>query len=419
MTATSSSARLPVADWMAAAPVRAVVAALSAERQEVRFVGGCVRDTLAGRPVSDIDLATPDPPASVLQLLERARIKAVPTGLHHGTITAVVEDTPIEITTLREDVETFGRHARVAFTDDWRADAARRDFTFNALSASPQGQLFDYFGGLADLQAGRVRFVGDPAVRIKEDYLRILRFFRFQAHFGRVPPDPATLRVIAARVEKLDALSGERLRSELMKLLSAFDPRPALRAMAKCRVLDHLLPRGAGLGGLEALIVLEAPLDPLLRLAALLPQTSEAVEQTAQRLRLSNKERRRLLALAVPGLPVEAAWPAKRLREASYRLGAAEVAALLWLSAARQLAQGDKPDRAQLEQALALLESWQAPRFPLAGPDLTGRGLPPGPELGDLLRELEDWWIAADFAPDREACLARLDRLLSERGQNS
>ena len=228
MTAAATSERIAPQAWMTAPETRAVVAALSAAGAEVRFVGGCVRDALAGRRVKDVDLATTDRPERVIELLQAAGLKAVPTGLDHGTVTAIAGHRPFEITTLREDVETDGRRARVAFTDDWQADAARRDLTFNAMSCSPEGDLFDPFGGRADLAAGRGRFVGDPRARIQEDYLRLLRFFRFQAHYGRVPPEPATLAVLRDLAPQLASLSGERLRSELLRLLEAPDPLPVV-----------------------------------------------------------------------------------------------------------------------------------------------------------------------------------------------
>jgi len=199
--------RLAPQPWMTAPETRAVVAALTADGTEVRFVGGCVRDALLGRPVKDVDIATPDRPQRVMELLARAGIRAIPTGIEHGTVTAVVGRTPFEITTLRRDVETYGRRAKVAFTDDWTADAARRDFTINALSCTPDGRLYDPFGGLADLRAGRVRFVGDPEARIREDVLRLLRFFRFYAHYGAAPPDPAALAACRALAPLLPGLA--------------------------------------------------------------------------------------------------------------------------------------------------------------------------------------------------------------------
>jgi hypothetical protein len=238
-------ARIEPQSWMTAPHTRAVLAALSAEGAAPRFVGGCVRDAELGRPVKDIDIATPDPPERVLALLERAGLKAVPTGLAHGTVTAISRGRPFEVTSLRIDVETYGRHAKVEFTDDWQADAGRRDLTINALSCAPDGRIFDYFGGLEDLRAGRVRFVGDPRARIREDYLRLLRFFRFHAHYGRGAPDPEGLAAAGELAPKATKLSGERVRAELLRLLAAPDPVPVLDLMAARGVLRVFLPEAA------------------------------------------------------------------------------------------------------------------------------------------------------------------------------
>lgn len=398
-------------DWMTAAPTRAVIAALAAEGAEVRFVGGCVRDALAGRPIKDIDIATPDAPERVMALLEAAGLKAIPTGLQHGTVTAVAEHHPFEITTLREDVETFGRHATVAFTDDWKADAARRDFTMNALSLAPDGRLYDPFEGRADLAAGRVRFVGEATARIREDYLRILRFFRFQAHYGRLPPDPATLAAIGAEAAGIEGLSGERLRAEMLKLLAAPDPFAALSAMRDCGALAFVLP-DADLAGLRSLLRLESGADALLRLAALLPPGEAAARQTALRLRLSNAERDLLLLLQAPGFDVALDSGRRTLRLAAYRLGLESLSKLLLLKAARE---GASPEA--LAAALAPLQDWSAPAFPLQGRDLLEMGCEPGPALGRALAVLEDWWIGQDFAPGRDACLAEARRRLEAAAQ--
>ncbi len=283
--------KLPPQKWMRAATTRRVVAALSAEGADVRFVGGCIRDSLMGRPVKDVDIATHLVPDEVMRLLKAAGIKAIPTGLAHGTITAVADGQPFEITTLREDVETFGRHARVAFTDDWTADAARRDFTFNALSCTPDRTLYDPFAGIADLRAGRVRFVGNARARIEEDYLRLLRLFRFQAHYGRERIDPSVLEV--AR----ELAPAERVREELLKLLSAANPLPVVALMIEHKVLQEALPVAGTTNVLRALLRAEdanEPIDPVLRLAALVAPERLAGEAVGERLRLS---RRQLFAL--------------------------------------------------------------------------------------------------------------------------
>ncbi len=420
-------ARLPPQPWMTDPSARAVVAALDAAGAEVRFVGGCVRNALLGLPVADVDIATPDPPAAVIRLLEAAGLKAVPTGIEHGTVTAIADHKPFEVTTLRVDVETFGRHARVAFTDDWQADAARRDLTMNALSCRPDGTLFDYFGGLDDLRAGRIRFVGDARARIEEDYLRLLRFFRFQALYGKVPADPAILDIAETLAPGLERLSGERVRDELLKTLRAKDPVPVLEIMIARKVLDAVLPEELGTAVLEALIAVE-PLDTMAserpdavrRLAALLRPERSAALAVAGRLRLSNAQRDRLVLLAEGEdyLKVDAAVfdrgiedGGRALRRLLYRLGPKDLRDVVLLDFARRRARGHRPDPATLERALAEAEAWQAPSFPLKGRDLLALGVPQGRELGACLARLEAWWIEQDFRPTRAACLEKAKAL--------
>jgi len=424
MTAASATGRIEPQDWMTAPETRAVIAALAAEGTEVRFVGGCVRDALAGRPVKDVDLATPDRPEKVMELLRAAGLKAVPTGLDHGTVTAVSGHRPFEITTLRMDVETDGRRAKVTFTDDWLADAARRDLTFNALSCRPDGGLFDPFDGRADLAAGRVRFVGNPRDRIREDYLRLLRFFRFQAHYGRVPPDPETLAVARELAPRLGGLSGERIRSELLRLLEAPDPLPVLDLVVGDGLLAAVLPQITDTAVLHCLLQLDLPevADPVLRLGALLEPGAESARRVAERLRLSNAEAAELVMLGEPEVVLgEAAAvltrgsgdPAVRhaLSTALYRAGAATLRTALVIGCARLLA-ADPAQRATvlagLQTALGIAAVWRQRRFPLAGADVLKLGYSSGPDVGSLLRAVEDWWIAEDFTPDRAACLARL-----------
>jgi len=399
--------RIAPQPWMIAPETRRVVAALTADGAEVRFVGGCVRDTLDGRPVADVDIATDDRPDAVCDLLRRAGIKAVPTGIAHGTITAVCDHRSFEVTTLRRDVETFGRHARVEFTDDWEADAARRDFTFNAMSCRPDGMLFDPFGGTADLGAGRVRFVGNPDERLREDVLRLLRFFRFYAHYGRPPPDAASLAACTAAAPELRRLSGERVRAELLRLLVAPDPAPVMRLMASAGVLPHLLPEAVRFDRLAALVATESgldlPADPIRRLAAVLRVDANGAATLAARLRLSNHEAARLDGMVRwPPVAMFGAEP-RAICRALFDIGRERYRDLALLAAS------DRPEEAgPLTLRLATAESWMAPRLPIGGADVLATGVPHGPAVGRVLAAVTAWWREQDFAPDRDACLARL-----------
>ena len=400
-------------DWMTAPETQAVLAALGADGAAPRFVGGCVRDAVLGRAVTDVDIATPEPPNKVVELIERAGLKAVPTGLAHGTVTAVARGRPFEVTSLRIDVETYGRHAKVAFTDDWEADAARRDLTINALSCAPDGRLHDYFGGLEDLRAGRVRFVGDARARIREDYLRLLRFFRFHAHYGHGAPDPEGLAAAGELAPEARNLSGERVRHELLRLLAAPDPVPVLDVMAERGVLGVFLPEARDTAALAAVLEFEPEgmaSDPLLRLAALLPRAPAVGTRVADRLRLSRAETAELVALlGPPGATLGA--DRRAVRAALYRQGTTVLAEQLRLDWARLDPAARAAQRGDLEDALAVVARWQPRTFPLKGRDATARGIPAGPRVGQLLAAVEAWWIDEDFAPDRAACLAKLAEL--------
>jgi poly(A) polymerase len=362
---------------------------------QARIVGGAVRDALLGRPVSDIDLATPEPPENTAAALEACGLRAIPTGIAHGTITTVAHHRPFEITTLRRDVATDGRHATVAWTDDWQLDAARRDFTINAMSLSRDGALHDYFSGAEDLQAGRVRFVGDPATRIAEDYLRILRFFRFQARYGAGDPDAAAIAAIKPAVPGLAQLSAERVWSELKRILAAPAPQAALQQMAELGVLHAILPEGADPERLAAMIGAGAPPDALLRLAALLTGDAAAL---AERLKLSTAEQARLVALLhgpVPALQGEgAAWRRLLAEEPGDML-----ADRTWLAG------GFGP---AWDEARASLRAATRPVFPLEGRDALALGASPGPHVGQALRRVRAWWLAQACKPTREDCTGML-----------
>ncbi len=411
----TAAGKLPPQKWLRDANTRRVVAALSAEGADVRFVGGCVRDSLVGRPVKDIDIATHLSPDEVMRLLETAGVKAIPTGLAHGTVTAVTGGQPFEITTLREDVETYGRHAKVAFTDDWTADAARRDFTFNALSCTPDRTLYDPFQGIADLRAGRVRFVGNARARIEEDYLRLLRLFRFQAHYGRKPIEPAVLEVARELAPALRQLSGERVREELFKLLSAGNPVPVVALMIEHTILQEALPVTGRVDVLRALLRVEdadEPVDPVLRLATLIAPERSTAEAVGERLRLSRRQLFALVYLAAPPVDPDAKTPAKHRHRAARKLGAALYGKLLRLDWARKHA--EKPRTrpgARLAAALRDGDRLAGYSFPVHGRDALALGVPEGPALGELLEQVEDWWAEQDFRPTRRECLRHLKAL--------
>ena len=350
-----------------------------------RLVGGCVRDVLAGQPSADIDLATPEPPEAVAAALAAANIRAIPTGLAHGTVTAILDGRPYEITTLRRDIRTDGRHAAVAWTDDWQEDAARRDFTINAMSLSPDGTLHDYFGGQADLAAGRVRFVGVAATRIAEDYLRIPRFFRFQARYGTGEPEPDAIAAIRAGVPGIARLSTERVWSELKRILQASDPDAALASMAMTGVLAAMIPEGA-----LPTPVAHLPPDPVLRTAALLTGDRAAF---AARLKLSIAEAGRLLALQGPP-------PAGDEAELRRQLAATAPEILI----GRSLLAG------QPGAVRDRIRAIPRPVFALEGRDVLALGLPPGPAVGALLRDVRAWWLAGGCVAGPEACRAELAR---------
>lgn len=391
--------RLPQ-PWMTEGPAARVMRALTAEGDAARFVGGCVRDALVGRAIRDIDIATPLSPQRVTDLLHKAGLKAVPTGIDHGTITAVADKTGVEVTTLRRDVETDGRRAKVEFTDDWQADAARRDLTINALSADATGKVHDYFGGLEDLGAGRVRFVGDPKQRIVEDYLRLLRFFRFHADYAGGALDEVAVAAAKALAPNLKSLSGERLRQETLRLLTARRGPEVWGEMLGLGIVQHYLPWATSLDRLRWVAELEqqhglTP-DAIRRLAAL--TMTGCGREVAETLKLSRAEGERIIDLDATRDPFDASSP-QAVRRQIYAWGndgARDRLLLDWL---------DRIDQAAGSAALAVIDSWPRPRFPIKGIDIVKMGVPEGPQVGELLGRVESWWIERDFAPDRAACL--------------
>ncbi len=395
--------RLDPQPWMNAPQTRRLLAALG----EARFVGGAVRNALLGKPVADVDIATPLTPDAVQKKLAAAGINVVPTGIDHGTVTAVVDGKPFEVTTLRRDVETDGRHAVVRFTTDWAEDARRRDFTMNALYADASGEVFDFVDGVEDLKAGRVRFVGDAATRICEDYLRILRLFRFHAWYGQGEIDAAALRAAAAEKTGIAKLSGERIAKEMLRLLEAETPAPVLRLMAASGILAEALPGELGIARLERLAEIDAanffPPDALLRLAALLPHDAKAAAQVAERWKLSNAARTRLEDLAGANEKIASYLSIREVRKLLYRLGAQPFKDRLFLKWAE-----DSKAAMQWRALLAMADAWKRPRFPLTGRDVMLAGVPEGPLVGRVLGEVEDWWVDSDFTDDEFSLAERL-----------
>jgi poly(A) polymerase len=404
--------RLAPQPWMTEPKVRAVIAALEARGGPAcaRFVGGCVRNAVMRRAVDEIDIATTLTPPQVQEALAAAGLKSAPTGIEHGTVTAIAGGAPYEVTTLRRDVSTDGRRAVVAFTTDWSEDAQRRDFRFNALYADPEGAIFDPTGeGLADARAGRTVFVGAPGERIREDYLRILRFFRFHAWYGRGDPDPAGLAACAELKDGIASLSAERIAKELLKLLAADDPRPAVRLMAATGVLTNVLPQAGSLERFERLVGIETEMlftcDAELRLASLLPDDPETGLAVARALRLSNAQRDRLAAALDSHVRLRSWMSPKEARRHVYRMGAAAFCDKVMLA----WAASDRPAATiQWRALLPLAQSWPVPTLPLSGEEVVAAGVPQGPLVGEVLREVEDWWVENDFIDDRLSIVERL-----------
>jgi poly(A) polymerase len=397
VTAPGVNADLAAADWLRAGALARLLGVLNTDGEEARVVGGAVRNALLGLPHGDIDIATTAAPDVVTRRAQLAGMKPVPTGVEHGTVTVVVDGTPFEVTTLREDVETFGRKATVRFGRDWKADAERRDFTMNALSAAPDGRVYDYVGGLADLAARRLRFIGDPATRIREDYLRILRFFRFHASYGEGALDPAGLHACIAARTGLAQLSRERIRMELMKLLVAPRAAAVLRTMADAGLLVAVLGGVPHLVHFESMAALEEALglgpDATRRLAALAVWVRDDAERLWERLRLSNIEHERLAAMADDWWRVVPSTD-RAARPWLYRLKRERFSDRVLLAWSRSGAAASDPAWRHL---LALPERWIPPAFPLRAADFLARGLPKGPPIGAAIRSAEAAWVAADF----------------------
>ncbi|KAB1087460.1 CCA tRNA nucleotidyltransferase [Neorhizobium galegae] len=408
--------------WFRDPALQRILTLLNADGGEARVAGGAVRNALMGLPVADVDVATTLVPEKVVERAVTAGIKAVPTGFEHGTVTLVIGGHGFEVTTLRRDIETDGRRAKVAFGTDWQTDAERRDLTINALYADAQGAVIDLVKGLPDIDTRTIRFIGDAAERIAEDYLRILRFFRFFAHYGSGRPDADGLRACARAKDKLSTLSAERIWAETKKLLSAADPSRALLWMRQAGVLTEILPETEkwGIDGIHGLVAAEKSLgwtaDPILRLAAIVPPDAERLDALAKRLRMSNAEAAELAAWAnAPVLPDEVTDVG--FDRLLYRHGAEGlvIRLRLALASARTAAEGDPAAMrrsARLSVLLKRAENYEKPVFPVGGADIVAAGVPAGKRVGEILKELEDLWVERNFTLDRAALTARLEDMI-------
>jgi poly(A) polymerase len=407
----SSAPELGKANWLQAHSCQAVFQALESGGYEGRAVGGAVRNSLMGHQVTDIDIATPALPDEVTRLCQAAGLSVHPTGLGHGTVTVVSNHVPYEVTTLRQDVETHGRHATVSFTRDWRADASRRDFTMNALYCDRRGVLSDPLGGLPDLLARRVRFIGEARDRIREDFLRILRFFRFFATYGQGRIDGEGLSASAAEKDGLKDLSAERIQGELLKLVVAGRAHEALCLMSANGITELVLGRDGDLARFDKLSELETKLgsgpDPILRLSALAAPDEVAARELALRLRLSNAERKELVT--VSGVSASEFTPDSETSKVQlYRLGEPTYQAVCLSAWTRSK---DDASSEVWRKAFALPERWKPPVMPFKGADLISRGVRPGPEVGAVLSRFESWWVSAGFPHDRSLLEAKLKEL--------
>ncbi len=409
-----SDVRVPAdAPWLSPGPSARVLELLSRDGEEARVVGGAVRNALMDIAVGEIDMATTAEPAEVVRRARAAGIKSVPTGIEHGTVTLVVDGTPFEVTTLREDTETFGRKATVAFGRDWGRDAERRDFTINGLSAGLDGIVHDHVGGLHDIASRRVRFIGDPAKRIAEDYLRILRFFRIHAAFGSGEPDRAGYLACIAGRAGLASLSAERVRMEMLKLMVAEGAEVAVAAMAEGGLLLPIVGGVAYTGPFRSMIAVERLLelkpDPVRRLGALAVTVTEDAKRVATRLRLTNAETKALDSMGHRWWRL-AGMDQATARRRLYRLGEERYRDRLMLAWARA---GSDADPAPWRELATLPQRWHAPKFPLKAADFIARGIAEGPLLGQVLAQAEDAWLAAEFPLDEAALKAIADQTVA------
>ena len=409
MAAHLDHQQLRFAPWLQTTAIRRVFAALATTGATSRAVGGAVRNTLLGQPIDDVDIATTAKPEAVIAAAKAAGLHAVPTGLQHGTVTLVADGQPFEVTTLRRDVATDGRHAIVAFTDDWALDASRRDFTINALYCDSNGHLFDPLGGSVDLHPPRIRFIGDARARIREDYLRILRFFRFSARFGDGNADQIGLDACATERGGFSRVSAERVRVELLKLLVAPHAAQMCRTMQAYGFLVRILGTAPSIQRLQRLAAIESalnvPPDPIRRLAALALAPMGDANALARRLRLSGNERNRLKTIVAEWAHLLAAQTDADVRRCIYRRqssGFSDAIFVAWAGSA-----ADASD-VTWRHRVAIASTWAPPKLPITGQDILALGGVAGPQVGTLLQSIEAWWLANDFAPNRAACLREL-----------
>ena len=423
--------QLTIEPWMTSPEVSAVFGAITKDGKEARFIGGCVRNALMHLPINDIDIATQEPPERVMALLQAAGIQAVPTGIEHGTVTAVLNGKTFEITTLRRDVSTDGRRATVAFTDDWRADAARRDFTFNTLSATLDGAVYDYFNGMQDLAHRLIRFVGRVNERIAEDRLRILRYFRFIAVYGMRTAERYEFQMVVNNAEHLVELSAERIRDELIKIVGSTNQHDAVRIMFEQGIFAVILPEVADTVWFKRLSWLDSSAiridaigpDPIRRLAALIDTDGDGAEAVARRLKLSRALIRRLSRLKAPAWQAAPETSEAELRGVLSQLGAEEVIDLALLEWSHRLIITPRLPKSETEawqKLLAQAGAWEPIDLPIKGGDIVALGVPPGPRVSELLREVEGWWRGGGCAADRAACLTELSaRIINNISNNT
>ena len=406
--------------WLARPETQAVLLAIEGKGHQARVVGGAVRNALLGAAVKDVDIATTALPKDIMRLAEKAGLKAIPTGVEHGTVTVISGQASFEVTTLRRDVETFGRHATVAFTDDWTQDAQRRDFTINALYCDREGTVHDPLGGgSADLRARQVRFIGDAHERIREDYLRILRFFRFTATYAKGDPDAQGLAASLALRAGLAQLSGERIRAEMLRLLEAPRAVEIVRVMATTGIIADVLGLDGDAELLARVAAIEAALDlapdPLLRLAALSAARPGSALALRERLKLSNSEFERLARMAMPDRGFDPAQPESEAKAFIYRHDAETFRDGALLAWARS---GAPPDDAARQERYLLPARWQAPELPVRGSDVMEAGIAEGPAVGRIVRAFEDWWVAQGFPTDTEKLARALHRFVKTSGHH-